>query len=234
VKSDLLATVVCESAPEKSLALLQTSGTKQEWFRQGEMVGHLEIKEIRDGSVVFTQGGKNPQEKFVPAKTQVKSILKSEQTVSTAPSLGSGSIAVQRPALRGQEDASPDLQPDETGPDSVRMVRPIDRTASQSRPDVSSRIQRVRSMPKQPSPQEQKEQLKETMSGIEEIINNQDESLSEEEREKEKEIWAELMQLLKAENENLNKMTETKDDPEAGAEPEIADEPAASGPNESE
>ena len=230
VKSDLLATVVYKSAPERSLALLQTSGTKQEWFRQGETVGHLEIQEIRDGSVVFTQGGKNPQEKFVPQKTQIKSLLKSEQAASAAPGPGSGSIAIPRPAFGGYDDASPDLQPDETGPDSVRMVRPIDRTASRTRPDVSSRIQRVRSMPAQPSPQEQKEQLEETLSGIEEIMNRQDDSVTEEESK----MWAELIQTLQAENENLNKMIETENSPEAGTEPETADEPAASDPNESE
>ncbi|MHC4905080.1 MAG: hypothetical protein ACYTEN_04565 [Planctomycetota bacterium] len=234
VKSNLLATVLYKSAPEKSLALLATTGGKQEWFRQGEMVGHLEIKEIRDGSVVFTQGGQNPQEKFVPEKTQVKSILKSENTVSKAPGAGSGSIAVPRPALRGQEDASPDLQPDETTPDSVRMVRPIDRTASRPRPDVSTRIQRIRSVPPPPSPQEQKEKLKKTMSGIEEIMNRQDESVSPEEREKEKKIWAELMRTLKAESENLDKAAETKNSQEAGTESEDADEPTASAPNESE
>jgi hypothetical protein len=234
VKSDLLATVVCQSAPEKSLALLQTSGTKQEWFRQGETVGHLEIKEIRDGSVVFTQGGKNPQEKFVPEKTQVKSLLKSEQTASAAPDPGFGSVTIPRPALRGQGDVSLDLKPDEAAPDSVHMVRPIDRTASQPRPDVSSRIQRIRSMPAPPSRQEQKEQLEEAMSGIEEIMNRQDESLSEEDRNKEKEMWAELMQTLSAENEKLEQMAETENSPEPGTEPETADEPAASDPNESE
>ncbi|MDH4201280.1 MAG: hypothetical protein OEV87_00095 [Phycisphaerae bacterium] len=234
VKSDLVATVLYKSAPEKSLALLATTGGKQEWFRQGEKVGHLEIKEIRDGSVVFTQGGQNPQEKFVPEKTQVKSILKTEQTVSEAPGSGSGSIAVPRPALRAQEDASPDLQPDETTPDSVRMVRPIDRTASRPRPDVSERIQRVRSLPAEPTPQEQKEKLKETMSGIEEIMNRQDESVSPEEREKEKKMWDELMQSLKAASEDLDQAAETKNSPEAGTEPKDADESAASDPNESE
>ena len=89
-------------------------------------------------------------------------------------------------------------------------------------------------MPEQPSAQEQKEQLEETMTGIEEIMNNQDESLSPEEREKEQEIWAELMQILKAENENLNKVIETENSPEAGAEPETADESSASESNESE
>jgi hypothetical protein len=89
-------------------------------------------------------------------------------------------------------------------------------------------------MPEQPSPQEQKEQLEEAISGIEEIMSRQDESLSPEEREKESKMWAELMQTLQAENENLNKMVETEDSPEAGTEPETADGPAASDPNESE
>lgn len=227
VKSDLLATVVCQSAPEKSLALLQTSGTKQEWFRQGDTVGHLEIKEIRDGSVVFTQGGQNPQEKFVPQKTQVKSLLKSEQTVSAAPRPGSGSIAVQRPALRGQGDASPDLGPDETTPDSVRMVRPIDRTASQSRPDVSTRIQRIRSVPPPPSPQEQKESIEKAMSGLEEIMNIEDPTLSEEERKKAEEAFSSLLAQLKKEAAQLEKAPE--EDPGT---PEAEDKAAASDPNE--
>jgi hypothetical protein len=239
VKSDLLATVVYKSAPEKSLALLATTGGKQEWFRQGEKVGHLEIKEIRDGSVVFTQAGQNPQEKFVPQKTQVKSLLKSElkseKAVSAAPGYGSASMDIPRPSLGSAEDASSDLGYKEASPsgaDSVRVVRPIDRTAPQSRTNVSERIQRVRSMPAQPSPQEQKETIQQTISGIEEIMNRQDESLSEEDRKKESEMWMELLKQLQTENEKLEETVEEKNNPEA--EPEDADKPAARDPNESE
>ncbi|MHC5142924.1 MAG: hypothetical protein ACYSOY_04930, partial [Planctomycetota bacterium] len=96
-KFDLLATVVYETAPEKSLALLKTSANKQKWFRQGEKAGYLELQEIRDGSVVFSQRGREPEEIFVPAKPQTKSLLKSEQKTSTVPRTDLGSITAELP-----------------------------------------------------------------------------------------------------------------------------------------
>lgn len=244
VKSDLLATVVYAAAPEKSLALLQTSGNKQEWFRQGEKVGHLEIKEIRDGSVIFTQGGQNPQEKFVPPKTPVGSLLKGDRAASTSPvpTSGFGGAGIPRPSLENAVDRSTGVQPgiNLSGPDSARVNRFIDRTESRSTTDVSTRIQRARSVPVQPTPREQKETINETLSGIEEIMNRQDESLSEEEREDENKMWAELIEALKTEKESLDTAVETEGRPEDDSkeepvsEPEDAAESGASDPNESE
>ena len=222
IKSDLLATVLYETAPEKSLALLQTTGNKQEWFRQGEKVGHLEIKEVRDGSVIFTQGGGNPQEKFVPAKRQVKSLLKSDQITSAAPRTGSGSIMVQVPA----SDQSQTSQPDAA---SASEPAPVERTASgkirmtrsSSRPDVSSRIQRVRSIPPPASPQEQKEKLDKTLSGIEDAMKRRDESASEEDRKIEDEMWMRLLKELNTEKERLEATAGTEESSEKDA-----DEPA--------
>jgi hypothetical protein len=208
-KFDLLATVVYETAPEKSLALLKTTANKQEWFRQGEKAGHLELQEIRDGSVVFSQRGREPEEIFVPAKPQVKSLLKSEQKISTAPRTGSESITAQFPSL-GQGQA---IQPDAasaakaatavtTDSGKVRMTRPIDR-ASQPRPDVSTRIQRVRSTPPPAAPEDQKKSLNKTMSGIENIMKHQDESASGGDRKKENEMWMRLLKELNTEKERL-------------------------------
>ena len=216
IKSDLLATVLYESAPEKSLALLKTSGSKQEWFRQGEKVGHLEIQEIRDGSVVFTQGGRSPQEKFVPAKPQVKSLLKSDQTTSTATRTGSSSITTQLGVSGQGQTPQPDagLAPktvtaETTDSGKVRMTRPVDR-ASQPRPDVSTRIQRVRSTPTPASPQEEKKSLENTMSGIEAIMSSQNDLLTGEEREKENEMWKRLLNELNKEKERLSAVTEAE------------------------
>lgn len=208
MKSDLLATVVYESFPTRSLALLKTTGNKQEWFRQGEKVGHLEIQEIRDGSVVFTQGGRNPQEKFVPAKPPVKSLLKSEQTTSAVPRPGSGSIVSPSPvpsvgaAVPGADAASTTR--------SARTTRPTNQTP-RTQTNTSGRIQRVRSAPKPPSPQEQKRSLEQTMSGIEAIMNRQDESLSEEDRKKEDEMWKKLAEMLGSEKQQLEKTIESQD-----------------------
>jgi hypothetical protein len=238
VKSDLLATVLCVSVPEKSLALLKTSGDKQEWFRQGEKVGHLEIKEIRDGSVVFTQDGKNPQEKFVPEKTEVKSLLKSEQAVSTAPKTDSGNVAIPRPALRDSGGTLADIQqPDGTSPadsDSGSAARPIRRVAGRPRADVSTRIQRSRSIPpptpiQPPTLEEQKESLEQAMSGLKEMMRNEDAALSEEDRKNSEEIFSSLMSQLKEEAAKLEGAA--KEDAEKTPEDKV--EPAPSDPNES-
>ena len=231
LKSDLLATVVYQSTPEKSLALLKTSGNTQEWFRQGDTVGHLEIKEVRDGSVIFTQGGKNPQEKFVPEKPKVKTLLKNDQKPSTVSSSDSERVAAPAAVSARKQKilksvASPARVAEKKATDSGadRPVRPLDRT-SQPRPDVTQRIQRVRSAPKVASPQEQKHSLDETMSGIEAIMNRQDESISSEQREKENEMWTRLI-------EELNKEKAQVDRPQEDTEKksEEADKPAAPKP----
>ena len=72
---NLLATVRYVSAPEKSLALFQ-SGGRQEWFYRGQTVGRHEIEEIKDGSVLLIQPGQKLQEVMVPAKSTGQSLLK--------------------------------------------------------------------------------------------------------------------------------------------------------------
>ena len=228
---DVLATVVYTSSPERSLALLGTTGNKQEWFRQGEKAGHLEIQEIRDGSVVFTQGGRNPEEKFVPAKPVTKSLLKKDQGVTAVRPTGSGRIGTQLPISTGGLANTASLQTGdktETGDSNNPAIRSINR-GSRSRADISGRIQRIRSAPIQPessvsaeSPREQKKILDETMTGIEEIMNRQDESLSKEEREQENEMWMELIETLKTEKESLEQAVEAKDDPKDEASKEEA------------
>ncbi len=230
VKSNLLATVLYKSTPEKSLALLQTTGNKQEWFRQGEKVGHLEIKEVRDGSVIFTQGGKNPQEKFVPAKPQVKSLLKNSQTVSVAPNTGPSSIAVPLPASdKGQEvqpaavPASKAAAAETTPSGKIRMVRP-----SSSRPDVSERIQRARSTPPPASPRDQKKSLNKTMSGIEAIMKRRDDAVSGKDRKKENEMWMRLLTELNTEKKRLDTAAAAEEPPEKDAEKTKTEQPKES------
>jgi len=215
-KFDLLATVVYETAPEKSLALLKTTANKQEWFQQGEKAGHLELQEIRDGSVVFTQGGRKPEEIFVPAKPQTKSLLKGDRSVSTT---GPSGITAQLP---GADAASaPNAVTSETtGSGKVRMLR--------SRSDAAARIQRVRSTPLLPPPKEQKKSLNKAMSSIEKIMNQRDESVSEEDRKKENEIWKQLLRELNTEKERLDIATEANEASEKDAEKIKTEQPKES------
>ena len=60
-KFSLLATVVCESNPDRSMVLLRQTGGKNEWFWQGEKVGHLQVAQVRNGSAIFSQNGRNEQ-----------------------------------------------------------------------------------------------------------------------------------------------------------------------------
>ena len=233
-KSDLLATVLYEFAPEKSLALLKTTGNKQEWFRQGDKVGHLEIKEVRDGSVIFTQGGKNPQERFVPAKPHSKSLLKNSQQISKG---GPGSITASLPASGQGQAREPDVMlPSEaaaaetmrsgsktTDSGKVRLVRP-----SRSRPDVSTRIQRARSTPPPASPKEQKKSLNKTMSGIEEIMKRQNDAVSGKDRKKENEMWMRLLKELNTEKKRLDTAAGAEEPPEKDAEKTKPEQPKES------
>ncbi|MCI0499187.1 MAG: hypothetical protein L0Y36_05860 [Planctomycetales bacterium] len=230
LKVDLLATVCYETAPEKSLALV-SAGSKQEWFRQGEKVGQHEVKEIRNGSVIFTQGGTRPQEVFVPAETGIKSLLKSDQTASAAPRGPiPGPSPIPTPAI-----AAPS-QPAETAVTvSQAGAAPVVRssaTADSTRADVAERIRRVRSgvseqVPqdpnaggeqappapahREPTPEEQKASVESAITGIEGIMNSQTEGLSEEDRRNEQKIWAELLETLKAEKQALEKAPPPKE-----------------------
>jgi hypothetical protein len=215
-KFDLLATVVYEEVPEKSLALLKT-GSKQEWFRQGEMAGRLQIDEIRDGSVVFTQDGMNPQERFVPVETAPKSLLKSDQKTPMSPPAGpTGSLAPLPDA--GPEETIQTNQAVPTQKTDTQlspMVRPIDR-GSRPQADAPTRIQRIRSIPSPPPADEQKASLDQTMSRIEAIMSRQDISVSEEQQQKEKQMWNRLLNELNTEKQRIEKEQPPGDSTEQG------------------
>lgn len=227
-KYDLLATVLYESDPEKSLALFKTSGNKQEWFRQGEKVGNLELSKIKDGSVIFTQNGQKPQEQFVPVKTQVKSLLKDDnanRAVSSA-GIGSGGVSIQLPGKDGQniENAVTGITDAQQSVKTATQSRVRSGNRTPTRPDISQRIQRIRSIPRQPSPQEQKESLDNTLAGISELMGREDDTLTEEQRQKEKELWTSLMQSLKKEQEFLDEQIEAQESDNGSDEAEEADE----------
>lgn len=214
-KFDVLATVKYESVPEKSLVLLKTTGNKQEWFRQGETAGNLTITEIKDGSVIFSQGGKQLPEAFVPAKTLGKSLLKNEANTpptATVSGVNTGPAVMPLPNTGGESTAatgaaSAAQSARERAESRIRSLR----SESQSRGDVTSRIQRVRSIPRQPSPVERKQSLEKTLSGIENVMNREDEGLDDKQRQREKELWMTLMQKIQAEKKNVDKQIQPKD-----------------------
>lgn len=55
-KFNLIATCVHESNPVLSVALIDEPGLDRRWVRQSDVVGHLIIKEIKEGSVIINDG----------------------------------------------------------------------------------------------------------------------------------------------------------------------------------
>lgn len=201
-KFDLLATVLCQSDPTRSMVLLKLGTGKKEWYWQGESVGQHVIDEVRDGSAVFSQDGRNPEEKVVPAKPQTQSLLKADATVSPRP-VGPGSINIPSEAVSTRLPA---------GASEKRTVTPaarpnLSRAASATRTTASGRIQRLRTAPKPPTPQEQKASVEDSIQGIQGLMNRDDDILTEEQRKEENEAWTKLLNALQSEKEKLEPVT---------------------------
>ncbi len=58
---DVIATCRYEDEPAKSMVLLDLPAKGLKWFRVGENVEHLTVLDVLDGSVIMSQGGRNPQ-----------------------------------------------------------------------------------------------------------------------------------------------------------------------------
>lgn len=213
VRFDLVATAKYATHPELSLALLKPVAGPAKWYRQGEKVGHFDLQDIREGSVVLSQSGKLT-EIFVPSPPQGKSLLKSDGVASSAPGGPSGVTAGQAgAAATSAAGAGPaDIL---AGRRPIRAAREAARTV-----DAGSRIQRVIAT-KQPLPAEQKESITHSISSIEEIMKHSDESVSPEERKKEQEAWTRLLQVLQKEKASLDSGGAPAGE-DATAEPETA------------
>lgn len=227
-KFTLLATVLCEANPSRSMVLLRQAG-KDEWFWQGEKIGQLEVEEVRNGSAVFSQSGRNKQELYVPVKAEGKSLLK-DATASTRGPSGPGSITTQPgEALQGADTAAATDVPSGTAAGPAGRAIRVDRSRGAStsttaaRQGASTSIRRVRTVPVPPTPAEQRESLQESISSIQEIMSRDETSVSDEQRQQENETWMKLLEVLQSEKEKvevLEKPEETPDEPVDPAEAE--------------
>jgi hypothetical protein len=223
-KFSLLATVMCEANPKRSMVLLRQAGGKDEWFWQGDTVGHLQVEEVRNGSAIFSQSGRNKQELFVPEKPKTKSLLKADSGLPDRRTGSGGSISV----LVDRETGEP-IEADvtaaaavsaESGEGPVRRSGrsiPTERSAEVSamRQEVSNRIRRIRTVPKPPSPTEQKESIESSISSIQEIMNRSDEGVDDQQRQKENEAWMKLLGSLQQRKEELEDNSEADNEAES-------------------
>lgn len=222
-KFTLLATVMCEENPSRSMVLLRQAGNKDEWFWQGEKVGNLDVTEVRNGSAVFTQNGRDPQELYVPAKPTTKSLLKAEAT-PTRPVGGGGSINVlvdsetgepvteEQAAAAGVVPAAAVQQPE--GVPASRRSTQTDRPqgTSVTREELSSRIRRIRTVPRQPTIEEQQTKLETSISNIQEIMNRESAAVDADQRQKANEDWMRLLNSLREEKQRLEQAKTTADE----------------------
>ncbi|MHC4337061.1 MAG: hypothetical protein ACYSTG_03810 [Planctomycetota bacterium] len=89
-KFNLIATSVYAAQPELSLALIDRPGKGRQWVRQGSVVSHLTIEQVKDGAVVL-KGAKETFEKRVVARPVQRSLIAGSSGVSLGTSGQSGS-----------------------------------------------------------------------------------------------------------------------------------------------
>lgn len=233
-KFSLVATARYPSRPQKSMALLKSLQNEYTWYRQGEKVGHLDIQEIKDGSVVLYQNGQFNSEIQMPAPPKIKSLLKSDQQEDPAPR---GPAAVTAaPADAPDQDvvvttnASPGTPPPvrRSIPSRLPAVSSEERRPAASAATVRTSSRPVRSVPPQTT-QEHKQSIDTSISSIEEIMNRTPaEGMSQEERNQEQEAWKQLLDVLQQERENLDQKQEGSGESAEPAEDQEKPQPESS------
>lgn len=219
-KFDLIGTASYTDRPEKSLALLNLVSEGYKWVRQGEKIGQSTIHEIKDGSVILYQNGKKEKELFVPKpQSPFKSLLKSDQSASVSrqrPSSATTTLTTEAEAVELAGSTAVKAPGGETinlpGIDSS----PSSDISGQRRESTGNvRIRRslgVAPVPVDPpqavsapvlTPEQQKQSLDESISGIKEIMNVPVEGMSEEELQEQANAWKDLLVLLENEKKNL-------------------------------
>lgn len=205
----LVATCRYEQQPERSLALVDRPPQGEKWFRQGDNVGHLTIQQVKDGSIVCSDG----QELFVPpSKVKKKILLKSELTDSARPRptistplepVEGGIGAVERTALEPQPDTV--LRPS-------RRSQPADAAGAKPKLDSAKRrrvrrlpSQRDRNLPPEQTTEQRKESVQQSITTIKEMMTQPDPLLEDDEKAKELILWKQLLKSLEEESAEIEK-----------------------------
>ena len=213
-KFKLVATCRYEQQPGRSLALLDRPPKGLKWYHQGDKVGHLTIQQVKDGSIVCSDG----QELFVPpSKVKKKTLLKSELTGSGRPQPTVSTPPEPVKSVVGTVDlAAQETQPVTASGRPGRQSQPGD--PSGAKPELDSaqrrRIRRLpprrpRQLPARPTPEQRKEAIKEAIndgiSTIKEMMANPTTSLTDEEKAAELQIWERMLKSLEEERDEIEK-----------------------------
>ncbi len=209
-KFKLVATCRYEQQPGRSLALLDRPPQGPKWYRQGDKVGHLTIQQVKDGSIVCSDG----QELFVPpSKVKKKPLLKSELTDSGRPQPTVSTPPEPVESVVGTVDlAAQETQPVTAPGRPGRQSQPGD--PSGAKPELDSarrrRIRRLparepRRLPSERTHEQEKETLTESIATIKEMMANPTSSLTDEEKAAELQIWERMLKSLEDERNEIEK-----------------------------
>jgi len=205
-KFKLVATCRYEEQPQRSLALLDMPPKGVKWYRQGDKVGHLTIEQVKDGSILCSDG----QELFVPPIKKTKTLLKSELVDSRGAQPATITPLEQvKPLVTPPEEvetlvSTPARGPQETRPTLAKPQRnPAERRHVRRLPP-----RRPRQLPAEPTPEQRTETLEDSISTIKEMMSKSVPSLEDEEGEEELKTWEQLLESLERERDEIEKATE--------------------------
>jgi hypothetical protein len=219
-----VATCRYEDKPEKSLAQIDVVAEGKKWVRQGDLIGHLTIHEVKDGSIVLYQGEALNTEIFVPPVKETKSLLKPVENSET--------IAVPETIVK--EDAeivfeaitnAPANKPKAISKKSSTIPKsPVINRARALKPPVTAKPVAAKPAentpkkvpPKPPTPEEQRKVLDENISAIENIMK---ENAGSSKEGGDAEIFKTLLKLLEEDKKNIDSKASPKTPQDKEGEP---------------
>ena len=209
-KFKLLGTCRNVQSPESSFALLDLGGNKQKWVRQGQVIEHLTIQEIKDGSIVtFKNGRFNNELAMQNPKSRIKSLLKSDYSGSQQPAtVSTGVVEVSAPPIpefpeRIEPKPAPSVRPSRSSQVRKPVPRRTQRRTTLSRPRPSQPTRTRKPLP-EPTPQERKKSLDDSIIGIKEIMKEPPrEGVTEAQRAEERKAWDQLLEILQKERSDV-------------------------------
>ncbi|MHC5059863.1 MAG: hypothetical protein ACYTFK_02095 [Planctomycetota bacterium] len=211
-KFKVLATCRYEQEPSRSLVLVDRPPKGLKWLQQGEKVGHLTIQEVRDGSVLCSDG----QELFVPpSKVKTKTLLKSDLTdsdkarpaVATPPGLEEGLIDMVEELAPKPRPVRERIRPSRRSPFAAPEAGKIDNEPRQRRRVRRLPAPKPKNLAPEQTPEEQSEALTDSIEAIKQIMNQPETEAEGADNSEELKMWEQLLKSLeeeKKENETEN------------------------------
>jgi hypothetical protein len=218
-KFSLVATCRYEDKPEKSLAQIDIVAEGKKWVRQGDLIGHLTIHEVKDGSIVLYQGDALNTEIFVPPVKEAKSLLKpaeETETIAESEQIVKEDAKIVFEAITNTPANKPKAiskkKPTISKPPAINRaralkppvaVKPVVTKPVVTKPVAAKPVKKTpkRVPPKPPTPEEQRKVLDDNISAIENIMKENAGSSKEGD---DAEMFKTLLKLLEEDKKRID------------------------------